>query len=67
VHSIFGHKEWKISVEWKNFITEELQNLLFFMLEGSDKIKDDEMDETNMGAGSNEEYENKLRHLNRKF
>jgi len=29
VHRVFGHKEWKISVERKNFSTEELQNLLF--------------------------------------
>jgi len=44
VHRVFGHKEWKISVERKKFSTEELQNLLFFMLEESDKIKDVEMD-----------------------
>jgi hypothetical protein len=51
----------------ERFSAEELQNLLFFMLEGSDKIKDDEVDETNMCAGSDEEYEIKLHHLNRKF
>jgi hypothetical protein len=55
------------SVEWKNFSTEELQNLLFFMLELSNKINDNELDETNMCAGSDEEYEVKLHHLNRKF
>jgi hypothetical protein len=33
VHSVFGHKEWNISVEWKNFSTEDLQ-ILFFMLGG---------------------------------
>jgi hypothetical protein len=45
VRRVFGHKEWKIFVEWKHFSTEELQNLLFFMLDGGDKIKGDEMDE----------------------
>ena len=62
VRRLFGHKEW-----WKNFSTEELHKFLFFMLEGSDKIKDDEMDETNMCAGSDKEYEIKFHHLNRKF
>lgn len=66
MHSVFGHKEWKISVEWKNFSTEDLQNLLF-MLEGCNKIKDDEMDKTNMCAGSDEEYEIKLRNWNMNF
>jgi hypothetical protein len=43
----------------EKFSTEELQNFLFFMLEGSD--------ETNMCAGSDKECEIKLHHLNRKF
>jgi hypothetical protein len=66
-HTIFGHEEWKISVDWKNFSIEELQNLLFFILEVNDKIKDDEMVETNMCAGSGEEDEIKTHHLKSKF
>jgi hypothetical protein len=67
VHRLFGHKEWKISVKWKKFSIEWLQNLLFFVLEVNDKINDYEMVETNTCVGIDEEYEIEPHHLNRNF
>ena len=55
MHRVFGHKEWKIFVECKSLVLRSCRICNFFMLEGCDKIKADEMDETNVCAGSGEE------------